>query len=323
MIDLSNHIFKIKDDHSFERIALQVFQYQIEHIPIYNSYCREIGILNPTSLNEIPFLPIEFFKTKDIFDNHRQTQITFKSSGTVGRRSQHMVSDLTLYEKSLLSFYTEQIGDPKKQVIMALLPSYLESGESSLVYMVNKLMKESDDSRSKFILSDMGKIEELYNGALADEKEPVLFGVSYALMDLSRLGKKYPKLKIIETGGMKGRRKEITKRELHSFIQEHIEPATIFSEYGMTEILSQAYSQGPSNFKTPKWMRVLIREVDDPYSFEKLGKIGGINIIDLANIYSCSFIETQDLGKVHEDGTFDILGRFDHSDIRGCNLLVQ
>lgn len=323
MNDLIHQIFSIEDEASFERAALEVFRYQFGNVQIYQSYCQSIGITNPKTLSEIPFLPIEFFKTHDILVKETQSKLTFKSSGTGGNRSKHHIADPTIYERSFLSFYKESIGDPTQQVILALLPSYLEQGESSLVYMVNQLMQETQDDRSTFILSDTDKLDELYHGAVKEDKQPVLFGVSYALLDLCEMGKKYPRLKIIETGGMKGRRKELTKHELHTIINEHLEPAMLCSEYGMTELLSQAYSNGPTNFQAPKWMKIMVREVDDPFAFESFGKTGGINVIDLANIYSCSFIATQDLGKVYADGTFDILGRFDHSDIRGCNLLVQ
>lgn len=323
MNDLIHQIFSIENEAAFERVALEVFGYQFENVQIYQSYCQSIGVTNPKALSEIPFLPIEFFKTHDILAMDYQSKLTFKSSGTGGNRSKHHIPDPSVYERSFLSFYKESIGDPTEQVILALLPSYLEQGESSLVYMVNQLMKETRDDRSSFILSDTDKLDELYEGAIKDGKEPVLFGVSYALLDLCEMDKNYPKLKIIETGGMKGRRKELTKHELHATINEHLEPVMLCSEYGMTELLSQAYSNGPTNFQSPNWMKILVREVDDPFSFEPYGKTGGINVIDLANIYSCSFIATQDLGKVYEDGTFDILGRFDHSDIRGCNLLVQ
>lgn len=323
MNDLIHQIFSIEDEAAFERAALKVFKYQFENVQIYQSYCQSIGIINPMTLSEIPFLPIEFFKTHDILAKGNQSKLTFKSSGTGGNRSKHHIADSTLYERSFLTFYEQSIGDPKEQVILALLPSYLKQGESSLVYMVNQLMKETGDDRSTFILSDTEKLDELYEGVIEDGKEPVLFGVSYALLDLCEMDKKYPKLKVIETGGMKGRRKELTKHELHAIIKERLEPALLCSEYGMTELLSQAYSNGPTNFQSPKWMKILVREVDDPFSYETYGKTGGINIIDLANIYSCSFIATQDLGKSYQDGSFDVLGRFDHSDIRGCNLLVQ
>ncbi len=323
MIDLINQIFTIEDEETFERTALEVFRYQFDQVEIYNSYCKSIGVTNPDSLKDIPFLPISFFKSHNILAENMESSLKFKSSGTGGDRSQHFVADPSVYERSFLSFYKELMGDPKSQVIIALLPSYLEQGESSLIYMVSKLMKETGDNRSTFILSERSRLNELYHSAIKDGKEPVLFGVSYALLDLCELDNQYPKLKIIETGGMKGRRKELTKQELHTILNEKLNPAILCSEYGMTELLSQAYSFGPTNFKTPNWMKVMVREVDDPFSYEVMGKTGGINIVDLANIYSCSFVATQDLGKVYEDGTFDILGRFDHSDIRGCNLLVQ
>lgn len=323
MEPLIEKIFSIQTDNDFEAVALRVFEHQIEHVPIYKEYCYSIGKISATSLKEIPFLPISFFKTHKVLIDNQQPKITFKSSGTGGNRSNHFISDIKVYERSFNSFYKEAIGDPKDQVILALLPSYIEQGESSLIYMVDRLMDLSEDPRSKFILSDVSELQELYESALKGHKTPVLFGVSYALLDLAEKGDEYPELLIVETGGMKGRRKELTKVELHQILQKGIRPKRIYSEYGMTELLSQGYSDGPTKFKTPKWMKVLIREVDDPFSFEKNEKTGGINIIDLANINSCAFIATQDLGKLHDDGTFDVLGRFDHSDIRGCNLLVQ
>lgn len=320
---LIEQIFSIDSENAFEEAALRVFEYQFKNVPIYGNYCKSINKTSASSIQDIPFLPISFFKTHNVLAEGLEPSTVFKSSGTGGDRSMHLIHDLSIYERSFLNFYKKAIGDPKDQVIIALLPSYLEQGESSLVYMVDKLMKESSDPRSKFILSDMSELKSLYESALHDSKQPVLFGVSYALLDLADLGASYPELTIIETGGMKGRRKELTKIEMHSILQSKLNPKSISSEYGMTELLSQGYSNGATNFKTPNWMRVLIREVDDPFTFERIEKTGGINVIDLANIYSCSFIATQDLGKLHDDGTFDVLGRFDHSDIRGCNLLVQ
>lgn len=323
MDTLVKKIFSIQSNKDFEEVALEVFKFQFENVSIYRNYCRSIGRKSPESIEEIPFMPISFFKTHEIIAKDLSPSIIFKSSGTGGDRSRHLITDTKLYERSFLSFYKQAIGDPKEQVIIALLPSYIEQGESSLVYMVDRLMKESGDTRSKFILKNISELDQLYTDALKDNKTPVLFGVSYALLDLAELGNSYPELIIIETGGMKGRRKELTKFELHTILQNTIHPKKIHSEYGMTELLSQAYSTGPMKFITPDWMKVLVREVDDPFSLERFEKTGGINVIDLANLYSCSFIATQDLGKLHEDGSFDVLGRFDHSDIRGCNLLVQ
>lgn len=323
MNSLIEKIFSIDSDAVFNQVALEVFEYQFKHVPIYNEFCRSIGKTTVNSIEEIPFLPISFFKTHRVIAEGKTTSMIFKSSGTSGDRSHHFIADISVYENSFHSFYRSAIGDPKNQVIIALLPSYIEQGESSLVYMVDRLMKESDDPGSKFILSEIAELDELYESALADKKQPVLFGVSYALLDLAELGKAYPELLIIETGGMKGRRRELTKAEMHAILKDKLKAKDIYSEYGMTELLSQGYSKGATNFMTPSWMKVLIREVDDPFALERKGKTGGINVIDLANVYSCAFIATQDLGKLHSDGTFDVLGRFDHSDIRGCNLLVQ
>lgn len=321
--NLVDRIFSIRTDEEFEQVSLDVFKYQYEHVPIYKEYCDRIERTSPSSLDEIPFLPISFFKTQKILCEGMNADLLFKSSGTGGNRSQHFIADPEIYKRSFLQHYTSSLGSPKDQVIMALLPSYLEQGESSLVYMVDQLMKETRDPRSKFILSSQDELTQLYNSALNDGKTPILFGVSYALLDLAETGQFFPELTIIETGGMKGRRKEMTKVELHDYLNKRLQPKRITSEYGMTELLSQGYSMGPTHFNTPSWMKVMIREVDDPFTLERNEKTGGINVIDLANIYSSSFIATQDLGKLHDDGTFDVLGRFDHSDIRGCNLLVQ
>lgn len=323
MDTLIEKVFSIQNDSDFEKVALEVFRFQFQKVKIYREYCESIGRVNPNSFSEIPFLPISFFKSHSIIAEGLNPSLVFKSSGTGGDRSSHYVADPDIYERSFLQFYRKAIGDPKEQVIIALLPSYLEQGESSLVYMVDQLMKESGDLGSKFILNDASELDDLYAHALKENKKPVLFGVSYALLDLAETGNVYPELIIVETGGMKGRRKELTKVEMHTVLKDALKPKHIRSEYGMTELLSQGYSDGATRFKTPSWMKILIREVDDPFSLERNEKTGGINVIDLANLYSCSFIATQDLGKLHDDGTFDVLGRFDHSDIRGCNLLVQ
>lgn len=322
-MQLIDKIFNIRTEHDFTEVCLEVFSYQYNNCPIYRSYCEAIGKTHPSKIEDIPFLPISFFKTHDVTDiscnNH---DVIFKSSGTGGERSKHIVTDSSIYERSFIQHYCDAIGNPENQVILALLPSYLEQGESSLVYMVDHLIHLSNNPLSGFVLNDTSELEERYRKAIATGKAVVLFGVSYALLDIAEQNIRLPEAIIIETGGMKGRRKELTKSELHAIIRQHIQPKKVLSEYGMTELLSQAYTDGGLTFVTPKWMRVITREVNDPFNLERQGKTGGINIFDLANVHSCSFIATEDLGKVNDDG-FEVLGRFDNSDIRGCNLLIQ
>lgn len=322
MQKLIDDIFAISNDAQFNEVALKVFQYQYAKVPVYREYCNFLKRNNPSHYNEIPFLPLEFFKTKEVIDPGMSISTIFKSSGTGGNRSTHYVHSTKIYEQSFLATYKKQIGNPTNQIIAALLPNYLEQGESSLVYMVNTLIKETNDNLSSFILNNPSDVQQIFSETKKLGKQFVLFGVSYALLDLLPLNINLEGAIIIETGGMKGRRKELTKSELHQELIEGLSCKDIRSEYGMTELLSQAYCHNDLKFSCPPWMKVLTRDVNDPLSLRTDHKTGGINIIDLANIYSCSFIATQDLGKVSEN-TFEILGRFDHSDIRGCNLLVQ
>jgi hypothetical protein len=318
---LKNKIFSVTDS-NFEEIALEVFEFQYRNNPIYKRFVDYLGKTKPTSIFEIPFLPISFFKTHEIRCFQKDIAIHFKSSGTGGNRSNHYIEDLEMYTRSFEPTYRNQIGNPEEQVIIALLPNYIEQGESSLVYMVHALIQQSNNSLSGFYLNDLEKINKTYQSALALGKKVVVFGVSYALLDLAEQKIDLAQATIIETGGMKGRRKELTKEELHKELIDGLNVAYIASEYGMSELLSQAYSDKNGVFTTPPWMKILIRDVNDALSFEAEGKTGGINVIDLANLYSCSFIATQDLGKVFGD-SFQLLGRFDNSDIRGCNLLVE
>jgi len=306
----------------FEALALDVFQFQYENVPTYRSFCDYSGRQRPTCIEEIPFLPIRFFKSHQIIAQNLPAAITFKSSGTGGERSIHQVASTELYTHTFRKIYQNQIGDPKDQVILALLPNYIEQGESSLVFMVDQLIRDTQSELSGFFLKDHKALVGQYQKAVEQHKQVVIFGVSYALLDLADLKPDLSKAIVIETGGMKGRRKEITKVELHEALKNGFNCSNIASEYGMTELLSQGYSLKNGLFQPGETMRILIREVNDPYHYLNHGKTGGINIIDLANLYSCSFIETQDLGKLHADG-FEIMGRFDHSDVRGCNLLVQ
>ncbi|HIP32885.1 MAG TPA: acyl transferase [Crocinitomicaceae bacterium] len=316
-----NKIFSIASDEDFEKVALEVYAYQIEHCKVYRDFVHQLNWKTPTSIKEIPFLPIEFFKTHSIISKEKESQQVFKSSGTGGIKSSHLVADLKLYEASFDYHYQNQIGNPKEQVILALLPNYLEQGESSLVYMVNHLIEQTDNSLSGFILGEEDALLDSYQKALKEDKQVVIFGVSYALLDLAEKKVDLSRATIIETGGMKGRRKEMTKNEMHAVLKAGLNCPNISSEYGMTELLSQAYSKENGLFKDSSILKVLIRETNDPFSYCLNGKTGGINVIDLANIYSCSFIATQDLGK-RVTGGFEILGRFDNSDVRGCNLLI-
>ena len=321
-MELQRKIFNLKNEQEFEKVALEVYSLQSKKKSVYNEYIQHLNIPIPTCLKEIPFLPISFFKTHDIVSSTAKVDVAFKSSGTNGQRSIHLISDLKMYIKAFNLGYDEIIGYPENQVILALLPNYQEQGESSLIYMVDHLIKRTNNKLSGYFLSNFEDLIQAYNNAISQGKDVVIFGVSYALLDLTELNPDLSKARIIETGGMKGRRKELTKQELHSALKKGLNTDFISSEYGMTELLSQAYSIDRGIFKASPTMRVLIREVNDPFNYVEEGKTGGINVIDLANINSCSFISTQDLGRIVPEG-FELMGRFDNSDIRGCNLLVH
>ncbi|WP_234369058.1 LuxE/PaaK family acyltransferase [Brumimicrobium mesophilum] len=322
---LINSIFEINSDKDFNEVALKVYHYQYKHVSIYRNFCDALGRKTPTHFKEIPFLPISFFKTHKILSDEIDSASlqVFKSSGTTQSiRSQHYLADPKIYVDSFLNTFTKQIVNPKDAIIMALLPNYVEQGESSLVYMVDYLVKESNHYLSGFYLNDLDLLINAIENARKEDKKIILFGVSYALLDLAEKKIDLSGVIILETGGMKGRRKEMIKEELHEILCEGLKVQHIYSEYGMTELLSQAYTNGTEYFTAPKWMKVLIRDVDDPLNIRNEGKTGGVNVIDLANYYSCSFIGTDDLG-IQEGNRFKILGRFDQSDIRGCNLLVN
>jgi hypothetical protein len=305
-----------------EELALEVFQFQKDHCLIYGEFIRFIGMANPQTIQEIPFLPISFFKSHRVSCSESE-DLLFKSSGTTGTdRSHHSVFSKELYERSFFSFYREAIGNPEDQVILALLPNYIKQGYSSLVYMLERLIQKSNSGFSGFITGEFQELERSYYNGIEEGKKVIIFGVSYALLDLSEKQIDLSKAILIETGGMKGKRKEMTKEELHDKIKLGTQVPYVSSEYGMTELLSQGYSAKNGLFRFPQWMRVLLRDTNDPFSYVSEGKTGGINVIDLANLYSCSFISTQDLGKVESDG-LRLMGRFDLADIRGCNLMVQ
>ncbi len=322
----SNTIFNISDEATFEALAFQTFQHQFENNQTYRSFC-DLLYVHPSDIKkiqDIPFLPIEFFKSHTIVSNNNAIQETFTSSGTTGSTpSKHPVTDISIYEESYLKGFAHFYGNIEDYVILALLPNYLERTGSSLTYMVNDLIKRSKHSESGFYLHDLKALTAQLIKLDTAGKKVLLIGVSFALLDLIEASKFHLKHTIImETGGMKGRRKELIRAELHQQLCEGFGVTEIHSEYGMTELLSQGYSKGNGIFQTPPWMKILARDPEDALTIQPNGKSGGINVIDLANINSCSFIATQDLGKVHVDNSFEILGRFDHSDIRGCNLMV-
>ena len=322
-MSLSKRIFNISNEDEFNSIALEVFEFQYKNIPVYKKYV-DLVKSQKKSINhykEIPFLPIDFFKSNHIIADNSKIEKTFLSSGTGNTiRSKHLVKDLKLYEQTFSAGYKHFYSDPKEWTILALLPSYLDQGDSSLIYMVNNFIKKSENSKSNYINYDLDVLKNLI--LKLKNKNVLLIGVSYALLELSELDSfNLENWVIMETGGMKGRRKEMVRQELHQQLKKAFNVDAIHSEYGMTELLSQAYSKKNGSFKTPPWMKFIIRDFEDPYSLAKINSSGGINIIDLANIYSCSFIETQDIGKEIEKDSFEILGRYDQSEVRGCNLL--
>jgi len=321
-----NKIFNITNDIDFNDVALEIFHFQYENNVVYKQFVDflNINVEEVVHYSKIPFLPVEFFKNHKVISGGDNSEIIFSSSGTTGTQtSKHYVSDVELYERSFLRGFDHFFGSPEDVVIIALLPSYLEREGSSLVYMANKLISESDKLESGFYLNEYEELHTLLITLAAQKQEVILLGVTYALLDMAeQFPINYPELILMETGGMKGKRKELIRHELHAKLKTAFGVSQIYSEYGMTELMSQAYSVGEGIFSTPPWMKVLIRDVNDPLSMMPTGKAGGINVIDLANIYSCSFIATQDLGKVGLNNTFEILGRFDNSDVRGCNLMV-
>lgn len=326
------NIFNIQTEQDFLDATLKTFRYQYENVEIYKKFVDFLNI-NPDEvddLSKIPFLPIEMFKNHQILDKNVSTDLYFQSSGTTQMNlSKHFIANTGLYEESIYKSFEQFIGKPEDFIFLGLLPSYLERQNSSLIYMVDYLMKKSDKPENGYFLYNHADLFNLLNQL--QDKKVILFGVSFALLDfldychserseesLSIL----ENLIVIETGGMKGRKEEMTKDELLKILQEGFKTDKIYSEYSMTELLSQAYSLGNNEYQCPDWMRIKIRNAEDPFSYEKEGRTGAINIIDLANIHSCAFIATQDLGKIVGD-KFQVLGRIDHSDIRGCSLLVS
>ena len=343
------NIFNIKSEADFQAACLETFLYQYENVEVYRKFVDFLG-KKPSEIKEIkdiPFLPIEMFKNHLVLDKVFGSAQTdkplsyFQSSGTtqIQTRSKHYIADFNLYEESIYKSFEQFIGKPEDYIFLGLLPNYSENPHSSLIYMVDFLMKKSGKPENGYFLYNHQELFELLQKLGQENKKVILFGVSFALLDFLDSKNDFTTLQIndftvIETGGMKGRKEEMTKDELLKILQKGFGTDKIFSEYSMTELLSQAYSLGENIYETPNWMRVLIRNTEDPFSYMEAGRTGAINIIDLANRHSCSFIATQDLGKIVNDfeilhyaqndkHAFQVLGRIDHSDIRGCSLLVS
>lgn len=322
----SEDIFSISSAKQFEKLALKVFRFQYDNNAVYREFCDLVhqDKHSVKSLGQIPFLPIQFFKSHNVVSTIDEPQTIFTSSGTTGSRtSRHLVTDLSLYEQSYRQAFSQFYGNIEDYTVLALLPSYLERKGSSLIHMVEDLIQLSNNPDSGFYLNDYDALVSKLLEQEHDDKNVLLIGVTFALLDLiEKQNFKLENTIIMETGGMKGRRKEMIREELHEILTKGFGVKAIHSEYGMTELLSQAYSLGEGVFECPAWMQIHIRDTEDALTYISNGKTGGINVIDLANINSCSFIATQDLGKKYDNGSFEVLGRFDNSDIRGCNLMV-
>ncbi len=323
---MERNFFNIQSEQQFTKKALEVFNYQFKNNKVYRSFC-DLLYVHPSDIStieEIPFLPIQFFKSREVVSSSDKVEAVFNSSGTTGTTtSRHLVKDLSIYEASYLKGFHHFYGNIKEYVVLALLPNYLERKGSSLVYMVNDLIQKTENPESGFYLNNLDELAQKLVALDKKGQKVLLIGVSFALLDL--IEKYQFNLKntlVMETGGMKGRRKELIRVELHALLKKGFSVRKIHSEYGMTELLSQAYSKGNGVFETPPWMKILTRDTEDALKILPQEKTGGINVIDLANYNSCSFIATQDLGKVHGNDTFEIIGRFDNSDLRGCNLMV-
>lgn len=327
---MKQNIFDIKTEEDFRTACLATFRYQYENLKVYRKFVDYLNI-NPPSINQvsdIPFLPIEMFKNHLVLDKNAEAENYFQSSGTTQiNRSKHYIADFSLYEESIYKSFEQFIGKPEDYIFLGLLPNYSENPHSSLIYMIDFLIKKSNKPENGYFLYNHQELFDLLQ-TLSDKKV-ILFGVSFALLDFldychanSQTLQFSKTLIVIETGGMKGRKEEMTKDELLKIFQNGFKTDKIYSEYSMTELLSQAYSLGENIYKSPNWMKILVRNTEDPFSYVEEGRTGAINIIDLANRHSCAFLATQDLGK-SENGFFQVLGRIDHSDIRGCSLLVS
>ncbi len=323
---LAERIFCISNEHEFRKSALEVFHYQAKHNKVYSRYLEllntDVSVIK--DMERIPFLPVEFFKSEKIMCGEKYAQCVFTSSATTSDQvSRHHIADISLYQKSFRTCFELFYGSPERYCLLALLPSYLEREASSLVFMMHDLIGDTGHPLSGFYLYDHEKLSATLSHLKERGQTTLLAGVTFALLDFAAShSSPFPELIIMETGGMKGRREELVREDVHDRLKNAFGVDRVHSEYGMTELLSQAYSKGEGLFRCPPWMSVMIRESNDPFSIADPGKTGGINIIDLANLDSCSFIETQDMGKRFPDGSFEVMGRFDNSDIRGCNLML-
>ncbi len=317
----------IKNDEDFKNLALEIFNYQAINNKVYKAFLSGLGksAEDVTHINEIPFPPVELFKSHVVLTGNQDYERIFTSSGTTGIDvSKHYIKDVPFYEQICLSTFSSFYGNPSDYTILALLPSYLERAGSSLIWMMEKLISNSEKTDGGFYLNDHEKLFRLLNKLKQQGERVLLFGVTFALLDfVEGHSLDFPELTVMDTGGMKGRRREMVREEVHEELCRGFGVKTIHSEYGMTELNSQAYSSGSGIFRTPPWMKILIRDTYDPLLLSGKNVTGGINILDLANIDSCAFIATQDLGKSYDDGSFEVLGRFDFSDVRGCNLMVD
>jgi len=326
-LNFKNRIFKISSISEFKEIALEVFNHQYENIDVYHRYVDLCYRTKPIfdTIEKIPFLPINFFKSQKIIANNTKEDCVFGSSGTSGaRQSLHYVKDLSIYEKCFIKGFNLFYGEISEYCILALLPSYIERKDSSLIYMVQKLIDISQCDESKFYLNNQDELYHKLKFLRKKKQKTILIGVSFALLDfVEKYQCDFPELIVMETGGMKGKRKEMVREEMHTILKKRFGVNSIHSEYGMTELLSQAYSKGNGIFYCPPWMKVLARDPNDPGSNISENRKGCLNIIDLANFNSCSFIATDDYGNVNADSSFNVLGRIDNSDIRGCNLMIE
>jgi hypothetical protein len=322
---LKTNIYKI-DNQNFEETAIEIFRYQYEHNPVYQEYVDllEVNVFEVKALEQIPFLPIRFFKTHQVVSGSYHPQHIFESSGTTEiTKSKHFVQDLQFYKNVSVWIFEHFFSSLEGSVLLGLLPSYLERNNSSLVYMVDQFIRRTGRSESGFFLDDYDRLVDLLNKLEGADTRIYLFGVTFALLELStNFYLRNENLTILETGGMKGRGREMVREELHHHLKRAFPKARISSEYGMTELLSQAYLDDDGYFQTPPWMKVMIRDINDPFSYLREGRTGAINIIDFSNVHSCAFIETEDLG-IDSPAGFRVLGRLDNSDVRGCNLLVS
>ncbi|MCX6287119.1 MAG: acyl transferase [Bacteroidetes bacterium] len=325
--NLRERIFNVAGGRGISELALEVFRFQYENCEVYHEFAdalsRNQG--NVRRLEDIPFIPVEFFKSREIICSGMKPLREFQSSGTSGSGpSRHLLADPSFYDISLLKGFATAYGNTSEFTFLALTPGPDSNPGSSLIYMISKLMQQNLNRPHGFFLNDPESLRLRLDDPAISSGKTILIGLTYALLDFAdKYPGLYPGLIVLETGGMKGRRKEITRNELHERLTEAFSLTEIHSEYGMTELLSQAWSKQGGLFRSPPWMKILIRDVNDPFSFCLPGRSGGINIIDLANLYSCSFLATQDLGRIHDDGSFEVLGRFDSSDLRGCSLMIQ